>query len=622
MMIKKYFQAIDTLTSVNQEIIMMYQQELALGRPFPKEVRSQIDKLNKSIGLLFDTLIEDFKFEYVDDNGLIKIVNNQKTYACPKYTIPCLDVPLLENNPEEDLPLNEEEPSFKEQEEIPEIIDVKEPTFVPEPETVETYDITEETFEKTVEEVKEEVKESIPEEKVEEFNVFDFLNDANTVESSESTEEVSDIPFEESESQEEVTETSGEDSIFDFLMQSEDATVGREETPVNAPEPQIEAENLADEEDMPVDVTKADEPKEEKIESIFDFLDSEPLPEPSTEETPGEEISIDDLAPEMDLPEEPKEEASKEVREATEDYKTVEIDFSKLLDSLEDKKDDIIEEEPEVPDYTKYLDNPEENTTEERVEEEKTDTENTFRPSDKPFNINEVGLAHSGNTITSYEIPGENIVYAVITRDIIGTTGRPERIPFMIAPIEIIKGSMSVPIICSAYYGGRFYSKSSIESKNEGQNLLTMKVGDYEFLIRGKISPDGQFQAHINTTGLSIRNNIRIENVPNGEQYYGRISDKIYDNGKAYNGLYFLRNEKVDPTNYFVYPLSDNKSDEFVIISQSQEFIDYYICSKTLVGTDKIYVNNNGEKEEISAGWDNDKLKATITEVIYGSQFN
>ena len=261
-------------------------------------------------------------------------------------------------------------------------------------------------------------------------------------------------------------------------------------------------------------------------------------------------------------------------------------------------------------DFSKYLDEPE--------EEIKLATPQTeeFKPEARDFSHVEVGLAHSGDIKTTYAVPGEEVIYTILETMVTGPTGRPEKMPIMIAPTEIILGSASVPIVVSCFYGGRYYTKASIESRSVGQNLIRIRVADYEFLVRGSFSPEGQFSCAINTTGKSIQDKVSLECTR--KETFGHITDKVYEDGKRYNGLYFHRNEEKDYTNFFIYPLSDKKDEEFVIISQSSEFIDYPVCSKSVVGTDKIYIDNNGEREELSVDWDNNSIKATITEVTYG----
>lgn len=570
----RYFEMLDIATSINKEIFAKHSTELMYGGVMPESTRKTLDKNTGIIGGIFDILIDNFNTPFTEENGLVKIKNGETEYVCPKSAINYF---LTEK------PFDPSE------------------WAKPEDNEASPLDTTKETFANNFDEPEISVKEEPTEEAP--LSAYDLLKNEPVAATDTLKEETNDINID----------------FSQFLIKDDE-----EEAIESAP---VEESPVANESEIDFSQfleTPANTPEEPKEELIVDSESESPAIDFSKYLDDTTENTTEDTAPSLEVTdaadtsigyssmfnesktETPVIEAPNSLFDSpvTNEFNMPKADNNNTLVFEEETTDDT------QIDFSKYLDEPEE-----EVKPVVPQTEE-FKPEARDFSHVEVGLAHSGDVKTTYVVPGEEVIYTILETMVTGPTGRPERMPIMIAPTEIILGSASVPIVVSCFYGGRYYTKASIESRSVGQNLIRIRVADYEFLVRGSFSPEGQFSCAINTTGKSIQDKVSLECTR--KETFGHITDKVYENGKRYNGLYFHRNEEKDYTNFFIYPLSDKKDEEFVIISQSSEFIDYPVCSKSVVGTDKIYIDNNGEREELSVDWDNNSIKATITEVTYG----
>ena len=157
--------------------------------------------------------------------------------------------------------------------------------------------------------------------------------------------------------------------------------------------------------------------------------------------------------------------------------------------------------------------------------------------------------------------------------------GKGEDMTLMIAPLKISKyADANTPIVVYVYYKGRSYIRSSYDALDDGKNIVTMQIGDYELLFRGSFDGNGVFQSMISTTGISANQGDRItvidktSHCPVGKQVKNghlKFRYTAWENGSNVQGT------------MEVFPVSEDE-DEYVAIAVHGEWRDsHYISRKS-----------------------------------------
>ncbi len=554
--------------TINQEIFSKNSQYLMFGKPIPAKDQGIMDKMNTIIGTTFNVLINDFGTEYSEENDLISLTLSE-TFCCPKNYVFGDNKPITVFEPKvepkpvkEDVVVSSSEPEAVEpdeeqketiQNEATDIFLTKEEeTPIVEEQPIIEESISEPIPEPVIEEQITTIEKPVVEDPIvepEQSSEMDFASffDAEPVETVEEPKE---------------TKTIGEE--MDFSSYFEDATPNEEPIAIETP-----IEENTSELDFGSYFENTENTAPQTEEAIIQPINE--VKEPINEESVA---SADNFASSLlNYCNEPRSE------------KITNVTNNSIIEPI-DETDDFI---PEMESNS-----------------------NEFEPEKQHYNFQNTGLSHEGAVVNEYKLPKNNAIYTIFDLYITpGGIGNKERMQIMVAPLENRdKPDANVPIIVSAFYNGKHFTKSSIETIDAGKNLITFDVVNFHFLVRGSFDQNLKFKASINTTGKSIADGTKISLIK--ESNYGTVS------GEKYNGLHFTFNEKDDLTNCFVFPLKDNESSEFICILQTNEFIDYPYCSKTLVGTEKISIDNNGQRQELSCEWEGDYLKAKLVEVTYG----
>lgn len=187
--------------------------------------------------------------------------------------------------------------------------------------------------------------------------------------------------------------------------------------------------------------------------------------------------------------------------------------------------------------------------------------------------------------------------------------GQPAEMQIMIAPLKIQKFACpSVPIIVAIYYNGQIYMSSSYSEQEEGKNIISMNVDEYYMLFRGTYDANGLFKGLITTTGPSAAQGDIINT--NSAENYGADADNVN------NGHIKFRESIYDaPGTIEVFPFGDPDDEEFVIMTKTDEFVDYIYVSNQNGGMKKPTIFDNGGKKEIICKWNDDILNVSLSDI-------
>lgn len=189
--------------------------------------------------------------------------------------------------------------------------------------------------------------------------------------------------------------------------------------------------------------------------------------------------------------------------------------------------------------------------------------------------------------------------------------GNMDEISIMIAPLLIPgKACPSVPIITSIVCDGKIFTKSSFELEEKGKNMIIIRVNSkYEFLVRGFFDGSGTFCGFIATTGKSVERGDKIEVLE--ERHYGKPDINI---SPAFTICY---NETHDPAQAYIFPLINDKKDNFIFFEKTAEFTEYMYYTEDSLGLQKIMITDNGVRKEVVCGWEGDEAVIKFLEVKY-----
>lgn len=183
-----------------------------------------------------------------------------------------------------------------------------------------------------------------------------------------------------------------------------------------------------------------------------------------------------------------------------------------------------------------------------------------------------------------------------------------EEIYFMVYPLMIEKDNASTNIVCYAFSKNENYCQTSLD--NEIKNSLIMKVGCYEFLVRGRFD-DYKWTSSIVTTGSTIKQNISFEII--GEYH---SSPFVFDEDNLPNGHikfkyvgYVNHKDELTEALIEVFP-TDLMEDAFLVIRRIEDFIDVYYTDKVPL----ILIQTENGMAELKCYWENMKINAELIE--------
>ena len=224
-----------------------------------------------------------------------------------------------------------------------------------------------------------------------------------------------------------------------------------------------------------------------------------------------------------------------------------------------------------------------------------------------------ISLSKSNLFIEESQKQRDTFVYEMfnlsLTRAGAAGGGQPTEMQVMIAPLKIQKFACpSVPIIVAIYYNGQIYISSSYSQQEEGKNLITMNVDEYYMLFRGTYDANGQFKGLITTSGPSAAQG-DIINITSSDSY-GSAVDNV-NNGH----IKFRESIYDEPGTIEVFPFGDADDEEFIIMTKTDEFVDYIYVSNDNGGMKKPTIFDNGGKKEVVCKWDKDILNVSLSDI-------
>ena len=279
--------------------------------------------------------------------------------------------------------------------------------------------------------------------------------------------------------------------------------------------------------------------------------------------------------------------------ECNEEEEVEDLSGDEIEELIENQKDP----EPEIPSFSKYdIDNDMQNLNNASDDNSgSNDAINGVVPFKEKYPYIEQNYVHASDCVyklfrTSIRHKGSQIG---------------DELFFYVYPLTLKENDPSTEIVAYCYYRGQNITVSSFDGQN---NLVRLKAGEYEFLIRGTFT-DGKFDATINTTGASATTedqlNISqffVNNINSGtiNSQNGHVKFKYVgwesDPNKLYEGMI-----EIFPTDF--------KTNSFLIVRRIEDYIDYFYTDPVELGDKKIYIQTENEMQELICWWDNNVLR-------------
>lgn len=181
----------------------------------------------------------------------------------------------------------------------------------------------------------------------------------------------------------------------------------------------------------------------------------------------------------------------------------------------------------------------------------------------------------------------------------------------IIAPLKLYKRAVStVPIIATITKTGYHrITKSSYDSYEDGKNLVTLEIDDFEILVRGTFDANGRYNTIITTTGKSAQQNDTLTVV--SKESFGLESTNRSVNGHPV--VYYPSDE--GHAFIFVLPLGSHTEDYFLVASHTDEFCEYMVSSSDMYGANRAFVYTPTGEVTIIPTWNNGYLEIETLEV-------
>lgn len=296
-----------------------------------------------------------------------------------------------------------------------------------------------------------------------------------------------------------------------------------------------------------------------------------------------------------------------------------------FVESLESEDPDETQEDDELP----LEENSDNFIDEDEIEEDEMEKDNNSELINNDFSDDNDTLEDTkpisngatiiGDDIKEHEpffptmekrIKISDLVYELISLNVKCPNGIIKSFEFMVAPLKIFKyKTLLVPIVVAVKSEDNKNVKSSLDYYDTGKNILVINIDDCSFLVRGTFDNNGNFNAIIQTTEKSVDRGDIIE--VKSYKVYG--NDHNHESINGHPVLHYNSNE--GPSYALIFPLNEIGIDDFVIISKTDEFVDYLYSSADNLGayTATIYENNSAKR--IIPRWDDEMLEVDIVEV-------
>ena len=280
--------------------------------------------------------------------------------------------------------------------------------------------------------------------------------------------------------------------------------------------------------------------------------------------------------------------------------KETSVEKEKIEDEAEEKV-----EEKEVVTNKPVKEEPEINNDEEIKKNEiaiEPDEKDTYEDDD----LSDMEFEDGNNSDIEPKIASKDIIYERISFTLRHTTeyNTPEEeYELMCAPLVLSRiEKVSVPIIVSIIKkgGSNRVTNSSYDSYNNGQNLVTVDIDDYSLLVRGYFDSNGIFHTYIGTTSKSIAQGDVI--TLKDQKAYGRKKSSTTKNGHPV--LDYESGE--GKSNLMVFPLEDIGVENFIIMTKTEEFVNYMLSSCDTRGAYRATIEDNNIKKTVLPHWTND----------------
>ena len=297
----------------------------------------------------------------------------------------------------------------------------------------------------------------------------------------------------------------------------------------------------------------------------------------------------------------------------------------KFVESLESEDPDETQEDDELP----LEENSDDSIDEDEIEEDEIEKDNNSELINNDFSDDNDTLEDTkpisngatiiGDDIKEHEpffptmekrIKISDLVYELISLNVKCPNGIIKSFEFMVAPLKIFKyKTLLVPIVVAVKSEDNKNVKSSLDYYDTGKNILVINIDDCSFLVRGTFDNNGNFNAIIQTTEKSVDRGDIIE--VKSYKVYG--NDHNHESINGHPVLHYNSNE--GPSYALIFPLNEIGIDDFVIVSKTDEFVDYLYSSADNLGayTATIYENNSAKR--IIPRWDDEMLEVDIVEV-------
>lgn len=310
-------------------------------------------------------------------------------------------------------------------------------------------------------------------------------------------------------------------------------------------------------------------------------------------ENSSEEEDIEEVKEESIIQEENMEEQS-EVTEETPN------DDSYIGSNTENEYEDVLETNTDTDDFEDEVIENEEEKQEEEIEEENTYVSKANIIGEKP--ITPSNITKEDFFLEESSKHANEFIYSIskitVLHPEIGS--KPEEMLVMIAPLKVTKYSCpSVPIVVTILNRGKSITRSSYDILETGKNLVQIDINEFYFLCRGSFDDNGKFHATIVTTGISANQGDKINVI--SHKSYGDSTNRETRNGH----VKFRYEAECGPGTIEVFPFGQPGEPDFVAIVKNNEFIDYYLISKSLRSSSRpIIYTGNGNKQELVCQWD------------------
>lgn len=575
--IELYNLILSATKSLNQEVLNSCSNHLMLTGVVPEKYRNRLKKINAITGNVFDILLSD-NYEYMEEDNIIKIHVEEEEFVCLKDQIEFFNQGLENTAPA--LPSE----------------NLAAMTAVLAEENGEAPQKDSSVMEAAVS-----MDANTP---IEEAGEDDIQSDASILDDDALLMKAGITGagfFFDNENPNSVSEEAGSEDmeeelladIFDIDVEPE----ASEETPISA-DTKAPMESVSMETSLPAEEktffntalqadTAALDSGEEKSEGGASFMDfnafmqSSKLPHPDKNDSFAEDVLADDI-PVDDVFVAQTNDTAKNAQEKDADMpmevyteQPVNSGMQNFTDLL--AKASVLPEENNIPEDTGF--------------------------AGTGLNLNEKVLARYTKKKDEFVFISYKI--RVMTPGL----GNMKDMSVMIAPLAIPEGACpSAPIITSIVCDGRISTKSSYEMEENGKNMLVIRVNnEYEFLVRGFFSSSGTFGGFVATTGKSVERGDKIEVLE--ERFYGKAD---IHTPPAFTMHY---NEAYDPAQAYIFPLINDKKDNFIFFEKTAEFTEYMYDTEDSLGLQKIMITDNGVLKEVVCQWEGDEAVIKVLEV-------